>query len=295
MTHVTLLLGSMLLLAAPAVASPDLRSHGTSPRVSPDGRSIAFLGDRGQGTRLFVVGTNGRHERAVTSEGTNVGDAQWTADGRLTYSTFASDTSRLIALTSRGAPDTIAVVPGRNPILLPDGRALFSSGGWRDMQISIARRDGSDAHRVSDGTGALWAPAVSRDGRRVAVGRSTPEDGLNVWVMNVDGTEARALTHIADAEGHAQMPAWSPDGKQLAIQVSGRRAGDPAKEFGQIWIVDVETGTMTRLTPPDARYRDEVPAWFPNGSRLAFQSDRSGRMEIWVMNADGTKPRQVTR
>ena len=43
------------------------------------------------------------------------------------------------------------------------------------------------------------------------------------------------------------------------------------------------------------RNRDEVPAWVPNGTRLAFQSDRTGRMEIWTMNADGSKPRQVTR
>ena len=39
---------------------------------------------------------------------------------------------------------------------------------------------------------------------------------------------------------------------------------------------------------------DEVPAWFPDGRRIAFQSDRSGSMEIWVMNADGTGLRQVT-
>ena len=284
----------LLAVATKAHGAPDLRSHGTAPRVSPDGRSIAFLGDRGQGTRLFVVGADGRHERAVTGDGTNVGGAQWTRDGRLAYSTFANDTSRLIALSSQGAPDTIATVPGRNPLPLPDGRVLFSSGDWRTMQVSVARSDGSDAHPVSDGTGALWAPAVSRDGARVAVGRSTPEDGLNVWVMNVDGSGSRAVTHLAETQGHAQMPAWSPDGKRLAIQVSGRR-GEPAKEFGQIWIVDVETGNLTRLTPADAPYRDEVPAWFPDGKRLALQSDRTGRMEIWVMNADGTKPRQVTR
>ena len=163
------------------------------------------------------------------------------------------------------------------------------------MQISIARRDGSEAHAVSDGTGALWGPAVSPDGAQVAFGRSVPGEGLNVWVMNLDGTSARAVTHLSDAEGHAQMPAWSPDGKRLAIQVSGRRGGESGPEYGQIWIVELEGGKTTRLTPADAPYRDEVPAWFPDGSRLAFQSDRSGRMEIWTMNADGSKPRQVTR
>lgn len=297
MMRVRMLLPWITLFAVTtaARAAPDLHSHGVAPRVSPDGRTIAFLGDRGQGSRVFVIRADGSRERPLTAAGVEAGAPRWLPDGRLTFSTFAHDTSRLVALTSRGALDTIATVPGRNPIPLSGGRVLFATGDWRSMQLAVGRDDGSDAHPVSDGVGALWGAAVSKDGARVAYGRSTSGDGLNVWVMNVDGSGAHAVTHLTDAEGHGQMPAWSPDGKRLAIQVSGRRAGDSAREFGQIWIVDLESGKATRVTPADAPYRDEVPAWFPDGSRLAFQSDRTGRMEIWVMNVDGSKPRQVTR
>src|SRR5678816_3320237 len=138
-------LGITLSAATSAThAASDLRSHGVAPRVSPDGRTIAFMGDRGPGMRVFVIRADGSRERAVTGEGTSVGASQWMRDGRLAYTIFADDTSRLIALSTRGTPDTIAAVPGRNPIPLPDGRILFSTGDWRTMQVSVGRRDGSE-------------------------------------------------------------------------------------------------------------------------------------------------------
>lgn len=86
------------------------------------------------------------------------------------------------------------------------------------------------------------------------------------------------------------MPAWSPDSARLAVQAGAR--GKPA----HVWVVDASTGAAQKLAAhDDETFHDEVPAWFPDGKRIALQSDRSGRMEIWVMNADSSSPRQVTR
>jgi TolB protein len=59
--------------------------------------------------------------------------------------------------------------------------------------------------------------------------------------------------------------------------------------------VDVASGAATKLGAHDTPYHDEVPAWFPDGKRIAFQSDRTGRVEVWVMGVDGGGQRQVTR
>jgi Tol biopolymer transport system component len=58
--------------------------------------------------------------------------------------------------------------------------------------------------------------------------------------------------------------------------------------------VDVATGKATKVAAHDRPYLDETPSWFPDGKRIAFQSDRTGVMQIWVMNADGSDVRQVT-
>ena len=100
----------------------------------------------------------------------------------------------------------------------------------------------------------------------------------------------RQLTHVPRDEGEAQVPAWSPDGHQIAFQTT------PAKgKPGHIWIADAETGVARKVAEHTQPYVDQVPTWFPDGARLAIQSNRTHRMEIWVMNANGSGARQITR
>jgi TolB protein len=59
--------------------------------------------------------------------------------------------------------------------------------------------------------------------------------------------------------------------------------------------VDAATGAARKLAAHDQPYLDETPSWFPDGKRIAFQSTRTGRTEIWIINGDGSAPQQVTR
>ena len=51
------------------------------------------------------------------------------------------------------------------------------------------------------------------------------------------------------------------------------------------------TGEVALTSSPG---RDEDPVWSPDGRAIAFQSERSGRFEIWVMDADGRRQRRIT-
>jgi TolB protein len=130
---------------------------------------------------------------------------------------------------------------------------------WRldPFDIYTAKPDGSDLRRLTD-YGVYTAEAVvSPDGRRV-VFTSLKDGDLDIYTMNVDGTNVRRLTTTPGYDGG---PWWSPDGTQIA-------------------------------------YR----AWHPTDSTLATYQAllrerlvRPNRMELWVMNADGSGQRQITQ
>ncbi len=54
------------------------------------------------------------------------------------------------------------------------------------------------------------------------------------------------------------------------------------------------TGDAKKLAAHTEPYLDELPWWFPDGKRVAFQSNRTGANQIWIMNVNGTDARQIT-
>ena len=93
-------------------------------------------------------------------------------------------------------------------------------------------------------------------------------------------------------------PDYSPDGRQIVFQ----REGETSNE---IWVVDADGSHLTQLTSPDPGCLpdrgtcDRSPSWSPDGKQIAFSRDTGTIKEenkgIWVMNADGTRARQLTQ
>lgn len=267
--------------------------NGSLPLVSPDGSRIAFTSNRSGASDLYIIDADGSNERQLTHTPEGEGNLEWTANSKILFSIFKNETSRLYAIDADGKNQReLTSVPGRAPTLSPDGkRILYMAGTWTATRLMVAAADGSNAKQITDGSSIAWNNHWSPNGKLIAfTGREKPKSELAVFVMNVDGSHRRQLTHGPAEEGGAQWPVWSPDGRRLAIQVNSRTQNNSA----HIWTVDAATGAAQKLAPHTERYLDETPSWFPDGKRIAFQSNRTGRMEVWVMNVDGTQQRQVT-
>ncbi len=89
----------------------------------------------------------------------------------------------------------------------------------------------------------------------------------------------------------ADDPQLSPDGSRVACTVTVADAAANAYET-HLWIVPVDRVAPWQLTT--ARSKDTHPLWSPDGTRIAFISDRAGEKQVWVIGPEGGEARQLT-
>lgn len=85
----------------------------------------------------------------------------------------------------------------------------------------------------------------------------------------------------AGEKGSYTRPAISPDGTRIAVTVFDRENGN-----SNIWVLDLGSGRSTKITFNAGR--NDYPVWSPDGKTIAFASNRSGHLDIYEKNADGS-------
>ncbi len=151
--------------------------------------------------------------------------------------------------------------------------------------VHVMNSDGSDRVRLMGGQSAfLSAPSWSPDGSKL-VFVSDVEGDSDIWVMNVDGSDAVNLTR--DRSGD-HSPSWSPDGHWI---VFASLRDSPL--YWELYVMRPDGTDVTRLTWwEDAS--DLSPSWSPDGTKLAFASKRDGNWEIYTMDRDGGNLARLT-
>jgi TolB protein len=207
-----------------------------------------------------------------------------------------ADASAFQRLTSQsGAEFDAAWSPDGDRIAYRDSRRGINE----DDEIYVMDADGSNVRNLSDDPANDWAPDWSPDGRFVVFNSDRAGYPLRGYLADF---ETGAVRPIA-ADGWFEYPAFSPDGTHLAYM------GHTGSDY-DIYVLDLATGVSTQLT--DAPGSDGWPSWSPDGSTIAFATERDDcqrappdadcwrtgqpgeHHDIWLMDADGEHERRVT-
>lgn len=179
------------------------------------------------------------------------------------------------------------------PTLPPLREVIVSyAEGNGKLQLYRVKTDGSLRKRITDGQADCMMPAWSPDQHKVVYVKQS-DHGLDLWMCDPNGRSHKRLTEF----GANRLPAWLPDSKHVIwmVSVPSREAKDPAAS-SQLHIMNIETMESRPLFGDSAqsRFSNAMPTVSPDGTKVAFISDRSGQFRVWVSNLDGSEAKTVS-
>ena len=289
------------------------------PVWSPDGRSIAFSRFENKQLSLYVVPSDGgvdqkrKAEKAVGPTSVAYNFAPGAGERKL---------------------DTKGVVPQHGELdWSPDGESIAFAGTsgiyLLSLDNSFVHRLTETPPASED-----WGPAFSPDGQQLLFVRNhqlgLPDE---IWMASSNGGnvrriltepgrivgpprwsfDARSLIYSSNRSGHPALFRASFDAPDSSVQIAeaGYPAWNPALSRRgyrlayehmirslSIWQLDLSAPgeKLPHVLVSSTSDTDQGPGpqFSPDGKRLAYMSDRSGTMEIWISNRDGSRPCQLT-
>lgn len=278
---------------------------GFHPSWSPDGKKIV-VSDRAAAihtvhtvpnSSLFVIDIASGNKTKIETKGDAI-MPNWSPNGdRIAFWSVADGKLGEIATipAEGGEPVVVAadVASDWNPVWSPDGKYLYFAsdrkGNMSFWRIPIDEKTGNSlGEPESVSTPAKYSRHLtfSRDGKILGYVRYESQSNLqsisfDLKTLKVSGEP----TWITRGDREISHPNLSPNGEEYVMRIPTRTQED-------IGIISKD-GTNQRMLMND-KFRDRIPRWSPDGKKIAFHSDRSGKYQIWTINPDGSNASQIT-
>jgi len=224
------------------------------PSWSPDGKRLVYQRDL-NGSAIYLIDADGSSEQRLSpTPGLDV-TPSWSADG-----------TQIVYVRLREAPG-----PNNPPM----------------TDIRVMTADGTGDRAILANTLFSVEPRWSVKGQLVFMSLMGGGGDLEIYVMNVDGTDLRQLT----TAGNNGDPVWSPDGTRITFG-SDREGGNKLN----IFAMNADGSQQEQLTNFDVPYEAGDTNWSSDGKKIAFEYDINGMKqsnpdayaEVWTMNPDGS-------
>jgi Tol biopolymer transport system component len=293
--------GGIFIMGRTGEAPRRVTDRGFSPAWSPDGKEIVFStvvaalpsGRQGIGELWIADVGSGKTRRLWEGDGL---DPAWSPNGRFVaywgMSIGANDPRRWRDIwtipAAGGTPIQIThdAPVDWNPVWSRDGRWLYFAsdrGGsmnlWRVGIDPASGQKRGEPEPVTTPSPYVAGISLSADGHRLVY--SSIASHSNVYRVGFDPVTATVTGEMTPVTSGSRAWVWavpSPDGQRLAL----------AKGFTEredLFISKADGSELRQLTDDD--FYDRCPMWSPNGTRIAFYSNRSGKYEIWTIAPDG--------
>jgi dipeptidyl aminopeptidase/acylaminoacyl peptidase len=280
----------------------------TSPRWSPDGKSIAFLRTKDKRSQLWLIAVDGGEPRKLTElpEG-SICELRWAPGSRRLSFCFRPSAA---GWTRDAAKKREENGKSKPPRVISRVRYRFDAEGFHDerQHVWVCDIDGGPVKQLTSGDyddlSAVWSP----DGRTIAfVSNRIPDPDRHayrsdLWLVASNGGKPRRL---ATPVGSKASLSWSPDGTRIAYV--GAEAGDdpwPPKN-NRLWVVALDgkarcltsglDRTVGETTLSDSREgASQLPIWSADSRRLYFTVSDSGKTHVYAASLDTGELIQLT-
>ena len=274
-----------------------------NPVWSPDGRYIAFCRIVKGGTGIYVIPAMRGVERRIRETHWQedefyqvfwyFGRLSWSPDGNLVAYSDHTDSNELasIFLLSLDSSEVRRLTSPRgsvgdyNPAFSPDGRTLaFNRGSQGVTSIYTVPVSGGKEQRLVSGVQFGWGLAWTPDGRDIVFAKAS-------WLA-----DAGWLWKIPRRGGEPERLQFGQEAVEPSIQGNRLAYAHPTANIN-IWRRRLNS--LASAGPSDrfiySTRMESGPQFSPDGSKIAFESTRSGAYEIWMCQSDGAGVIQLTR
>ena len=267
---------------ADGTGSIQLTSHiegESSPRWSPDGRTIAFLAKRGEEEheQIYLIPNIGGEARPLTSHASAGSNISWSPDGESIYFLAADPKTPEEKAREEAQDDVIAF-----------------DEDYKQRHLWKVSLDDGPEERITEGDFSIRGYRLSRDGSKISFHRApTPlfddSDEGEVWVMDSDGGNAEQLTRNTVSERGATL---SPDNTQVLFTTDSNERFETYYN-DNIFIVPAGGGRH-RMLLRDMPHEVQSASWSADGRSVFFTANTGVRSELFLVDVENERLEQVT-